>query len=120
MKTGRGVDADAKVIKLGLLADLTGPFSPLVIDITDAQQVYWDNVNANGGIDGWTVELLIEDTNYNVEQQLEKYEKIKDDVVAISQSTGSPTSVANLPGFKEDSMLFMVGNKIKVNVPTIR
>jgi ABC-type branched-subunit amino acid transport system substrate-binding protein len=107
MKSGRGVDADAKVITLGLLADLTGLFAPLVIDITDAQVVYWDNVNAAGGLDGWTVELLIEDTNYNVEQHLEKYEKIKGDVVAISQSTGSPTSVANLPGFKEDSMLFI-------------
>ena len=62
-----------------------------MIDITDAQSVYWDNVNAAGGIDGWTVELVIEDTNYNVEQHIEKYEKIREEVVAISQSTGSPT-----------------------------
>ncbi|MFV1971490.1 MAG: ABC transporter substrate-binding protein [Acidimicrobiia bacterium] len=105
MATGRGVDADAKVISLGLLADLTGLFAPLVIDITDAQKVYWDNVNAAGGIDGWTVELVIEDTNYNVEQHIEKYEKIRGDVVAISQSTGSPTNVAALDLYKEDSML---------------
>ena len=107
MVTGRGVDADAKVIKLGMLADLTGLFAPLVIDITDAQKVYWDNVNAAGGIDGWTVELVIEDTNYNVEQHLEKYEKIREDVVAIVQSTGSPTNVAALDLYKEDSMLVM-------------
>ena len=105
MATARGVDADAKVITLGLLADLTGLFAPLVIDITDAQKVYWDDVNAAGGIDGWTVELVIEDTNYNVEQHLEKYEKIRGDVVAISQSTGSPTNVATLDLYKEDSML---------------
>jgi len=105
MVTGRGVDADAKVITLGLLADLTGLFAPLVIDITDAQKVYWDNLNAAGGIDGWTVELVIEDTNYDVEQHLEKYEKIRGDVVAISQSTGSPTNVAALDLYKEDSML---------------
>jgi ABC-type branched-subunit amino acid transport system substrate-binding protein len=105
--TDFGVDADNKVIKLGLLADLTGSFAPLVIDITDAQSVYWDNVNAAGGIDGWTVELVIEDTNYNVEQHIEKYEKIRDEVVAISQSTGSPTNVANLDAFKEDDMLFI-------------
>ena len=38
-----------KTIKLGLLADLTSPvFSTLVVPITDAQQVYWDNVNAAG------------------------------------------------------------------------
>ncbi|MEE8456562.1 MAG: ABC transporter substrate-binding protein [Acidimicrobiia bacterium] len=105
MVTGRGVDADAKVITLGLLADLTGLFAGLVIDITDAQKVYWDLLNAAGGIDGWTVELVIEDTNYNVEQHIEKYEKIRGDVVAISQSTGSPTNVAALDLYKEDSML---------------
>ncbi len=105
MVTGRGVDADAKVIRIGLLADLTGLFAPLVIDITDAQKVYWDKVNAAGGIDGWTVDLVIEDTNYNVEQHLEKYEKIRSDVLAISQSTGSPTNVAALDLYKEDSML---------------
>jgi len=103
--TGRGVDADAKVIKLGMLADLTGIFAPLVIDITDGQKVYWDKVNANGGIDGWTIELVIEDTNYNVEQHKEKYEKIRGDVLAISQSTGSPTNVATLPEYIEDDML---------------
>ncbi|MFV2000792.1 MAG: ABC transporter substrate-binding protein [Acidimicrobiia bacterium] len=105
MKTDIGVDADAKVITIGLLADLTGLFAALVTDITDAQQVYWDNVNASGGIDGWTVELLIEDTNYNVEQHQEKYEKIRNEVVAISQSTGSPTNVATLDKYKEDNTL---------------
>lgn len=107
MKTGRGVDAENKVIKLGLLADLTGIFAPLVIDITDAQSVYWDNVNAAGGVDGWTVELVIEDTNYNLEQHQEKYETLREQVVAISQSTGSPTNVATLPKYVEDDMLVL-------------
>jgi ABC-type branched-subunit amino acid transport system substrate-binding protein len=106
--TDVGVDVENKVIRLGLLSDLTGIFSALVIDITDAQSVYWDNVNAAGGIgDGWTVELVIEDTNYNVEQHLEKYEVIRDNVVAITQSTGSPTNVAALPEYIEDSMLVL-------------
>ncbi len=105
IKTDYGVDVENKVIKLGLLSDLTGIFSPLVIDITDAQQVYWDTVNAAGGIDGWTVELVIEDTNYNVEQHQEKYEKIRGEVLAISQSTGSPTNVATLPEYAKDDML---------------
>jgi ABC-type branched-subunit amino acid transport system substrate-binding protein len=107
IKTGRGVDAETKTIRLGLLADLTGIFAPLVIDITDAQSVYWDKVNAAGGIDGWTVELVIEDTNYNLEQHQEKYEKLREDVVAISQSTGSPTNVATLPSYVEDDMLVL-------------
>ena len=105
--TDVGVDADSKVIKVGLLADLTGLFAPLVNDITDAQRVYWDVVNAAGGIDGWTVELVIEDTNYNVEQHMEKYAIMREEVVAISQSTGSPTSVTMLPNAIEDDLLFI-------------
>ncbi len=103
--TDVGVDPETKVIRIGSLSDLTGAFAPLTTDITDAQAVYWDILNANGGIDGWTVEFVIEDTNYNVEQHLEKYEKLRDNVVAISLSTGSPTTVAALPKIKEDGML---------------
>jgi ABC-type branched-subunit amino acid transport system substrate-binding protein len=107
IKTDIGVDAENKVIKLGLLADLTGLFAATVTDITDATSVYWDQVNANGGLaDGWTVELVIEDTNYNVEQHMEKYEKLKDEVVAITQSTGSPTSITMLPEAIADDLVF--------------
>jgi ABC-type branched-subunit amino acid transport system substrate-binding protein len=107
MKTDFGVDAASKTISIGMLADLTGLFAPLVVDITDAQIAFWDDVNANGGIDGWTVELVIEDTNYNVEQHIEKYEKIRESVLALGQSTGSPTNVAALPDYKEDTMVFI-------------
>jgi ABC-type branched-subunit amino acid transport system substrate-binding protein len=107
MKTDFGVDVEAKTIKIGMLADLTGLFAPLVVDITDSQLAFWDDVNANGGIDGWTVEIVVEDTNYNVEQHIEKYEKIRDEVLALGQSTGSPTNVAALPKYKEDTMVFI-------------
>jgi len=107
MKTDFGVDVDTKTISIGMLADLTGLFAPLVVDITDAQTAYWENVNANGGIDGWKVEMIVEDTNYNVEQHIEKYEKIRNDVLALGQSTGSPTNVATLPQYMEDTMVFI-------------
>jgi len=109
IKTDTGVDAANKVINLGILADLTGIFSTQVTDITDAELVYWDRLNANGGIEGWTVNPIVEDTNYNVDQHLQKYAKIRDQVVAIAQSTGSPTSVAMLQKMIEDDepMLFI-------------
>ena len=103
--TGAGVDADAMVIRIGLLPDLSGPFSVLAIDITDAQRVYWDTVNAAGGIDGWSVELVVEDTEYDVAKHERMYEKIRDDVVAIGQATGSTTNLAILERYKADDML---------------
>ncbi len=107
MKTGVGVDPETMTIKLGALHDLTGPFSPLVIPISDGMQVYYDTLNANGGIDGWMIDYIVEDTAYNVEQHLELYEAMRGEVLAITASTGTPTSVAALGAAMEDNMTFI-------------
>ena len=107
MKTGVGVDPDTMTIKLGALHDLTGPFSPLVIPISDGMQVYYDTLNANGGIDGWMIDYIVEDTAYNVEQHLELYEAMRNEVLALTASTGTPTSVAALGAAMEDNMTFI-------------
>ena len=60
--------------RVGMLADLSGAFAPLVSEIVEAQQVYWDAVNRDGGIAGRQIELVIEDNAYDVPTQLEKYE----------------------------------------------
>ena len=103
-----GVDPATKTIKLGVLADLTGLFAPLVIDITDAQRAFWEAVNAEGGLrGGWRVELEIVDTNLDVDQHREAYERIASDVVAIAQATGTSTNLATLPTYIEDNILFI-------------
>jgi ABC-type branched-subunit amino acid transport system substrate-binding protein len=104
-EVGNGVDLDAGVIKVGLLSDLTGPFSSLVQIIVSGHEVYWDNVNANGGIHGLSVELVVEDTGYVVDNHIQKYEQIKDDVVAFGHSTGSPHTVAINASLQEDGLL---------------
>ena len=82
------IGVDATTIKVGMLADLSGAFAPLVTEIVEAQKVYWDNVNANGGIAGRQVELMIEDTGYDVAVTQEKYESLRNEVAIFSQSTG--------------------------------
>lgn len=101
--TDVGVDDDT--IKIGLLADLTGIFSGLVVDIVDAQKVYFDKLNEAGGIAGRQVELVIEDTGYDVPTHVEKYNEMRDEVVAISQSTGSPHTAAIREMMEEDNMV---------------
>ncbi len=106
IKTDIGVDDDE--IRIGLLADLSGPFSGLTVDIVDAQVTYWEDVvNANGGIAGRMVVPVIEDTAYNVATHGEKYTKIVDEVVAFSNSTGSPHTASILPQLKADNILAM-------------
>ena len=106
-KVGPGVDLDSKTIRIGYLADLTGPFAPLVSEVTDAQSVYWEAVNAGGGLEGWTVEVVIQDTNYREQQFVAAYEEIRDSVAALGQSAGSSTTSAALDLFVEDDILVL-------------
>ena len=92
--TDIGVDLEAGTIKIGLLADLSGVFSGLVTPIVTAEEAYWAKVNAEGGIHGLQVELVVRDTGYLTPNHVQHYAELKTEVVAIAQSTGSPQTVA--------------------------
>jgi ABC-type branched-subunit amino acid transport system substrate-binding protein len=92
-----GMTVTDDTIYVGLLADITGPFSGTVIDVLDAQVAFWSKVNEEGGIAGRRVELLIENTGYSPELHVEKYAALADRVVMIAHSTGSPHTLAILP-----------------------
>ncbi|MFP3915603.1 MAG: ABC transporter substrate-binding protein [Actinomycetota bacterium] len=94
-----------ETITVGLLADLTGIFAPLVQDIVAAQEVYWDLVNEGGGIAGRQIELEIVDTAYDPDQHRTQYEAIRDQVAIISQSTGSPHTAGIIDLMIEDDMV---------------
>src|SRR5450756_3058750 len=57
VKTGRGVTADT--ITIAELTDLTGIFAALGKNITQANQLYWDQKNAAGGVCGRKVNLCL-------------------------------------------------------------
>ena len=103
--TDVGVDLEASTITVGMLSDLTGPFGPLVTAIVAGHEAYWANVNANGGINGLTVELEIVDTTYDIPTHVNLYEELKGDVVAFGHSTGSPHTVAINPALQTDGIL---------------
>ena len=103
-----GVDIESKTIRVGLNTDLTGIFAPLTTKITDAHLVYWEWVNDNGGIQGWTIEPVVLDNAYDVPTHLENYEVFSGDgpesVVMFATSTGSPHSAATAELLIEDNM----------------
>ncbi|MGA1438239.1 MAG: ABC transporter substrate-binding protein [Ilumatobacteraceae bacterium] len=102
-----GVTEDT--IRIGLNADLSGAFAPLVTQIVDGQEAFWEIVNDNGGIAGKTVELVIIDNAYDVPTHLENYEEMADEseegVVMFSQSTGSPHTAATAADLVADNLL---------------
>ena len=103
--TDVGVDLEAGTITIGLLSDLSGGFAALVTPIVSGHQIYWDEVNANGGINGLMVELEVRDTGYVVDTHVQLYAELKDQVVAFGHSTGSPHTVAIAPDLQADGIL---------------
>src|ERR671935_210305 len=59
MKAGPGVTG--KTITLGVLTDLSGVFSPLATPLTQANQMFWKDQNAKGGVCNRTVNLIVKD-----------------------------------------------------------
>lgn len=100
-----GVSVTDDTIYLGFLADLTGPFSTSVVDVLDAQVAFWSRVNENGGIAGRQVELLINNTGYDVESHAEQYQAMKDRVVMFAHSTGSQHTLGIVPDLVADQRL---------------
>jgi ABC-type branched-subunit amino acid transport system substrate-binding protein len=103
--TDVGVDLEAGTITVGLLSDLSGPFAPLVQVIVAGQEMYWANVNANGGIGGLQVQVETRDTGYDVDAHVQLYEELKTQVVAFAHSTGSPQTVAINSSLQADGIL---------------
>ncbi len=103
------IGVDEEVIKIGYNADLSGIFAPLVTQIIEATEVYWEVVNENGGIAGRMVEPVILDNAYDVPKHLENYEKFAGDgaegVVMIGQSTGSPHTTATAEDLVKDDLI---------------
>ena len=111
--TGVGVDKETKTIKLGELTGLTGVIAAIGKPLTAGHEVYFKYVNeVLGGVgrdldkaDRYKVELVTKDTQYTQEGSVTQYNAIKDQVLMIAQSLGTPTTKAILPQINEDKIL---------------
>jgi ABC-type branched-subunit amino acid transport system substrate-binding protein len=102
-----GVDVANQVITLGVLADLSGPFKDPIQDIVLGQEVFWESLNARGGIEGtgWTVKLEIADTGFDVDTHVQKYEELKERVAAFALTAGTPHTAAIKDSLEADGIL---------------
>jgi ABC-type branched-subunit amino acid transport system substrate-binding protein len=106
LKTGPGVDVAKKTITLGILSPYSGPVAAPVGDpLAKGVEVFFDHVNDNGGINGFKVQFLEEDTQYNPQIEVQKYNQIHDKVLMIADSLGTPTTYAIKDQATSDHML---------------
>ena len=95
LKVGPGVDVANKTITLGIISPYSGPVAAPVGDpLARGVEVYFKHVNDNGGVNGYKVKFLEEDSQYNPQIQVQLYNQIHDKVLMIADSLGTPTTFA--------------------------
>src|SRR6266568_6121684 len=95
LKAGPGVDVTNKTITLGILSPYSGPVAdPIGKPLARGVKVFFDSVNASGGVDGYKVKFLEEDTQYSPQLEVQHYNEIHTKVAMIADSLGTPTTFA--------------------------
>ncbi len=98
--------SESKII-LGQSAPFTGPAAQLGIQFYQGAKLYFDALNAQGGVNRRPVEIRNVDDGYEPDRCVENTKKlIGDDVFALFGYIGTPTSVAALPLAIKDKVPF--------------
>jgi len=100
-----GVSGDT--IYVGALTPLSDPVAVIGKPLLRGIQVYFDKVNAEGGIGGrYMVKVLEEDITYaNPSTSVQKYQKIKDRVAMFAMILGTDHINGTLPLLREDRVV---------------
>jgi ABC-type branched-subunit amino acid transport system substrate-binding protein len=96
------VGIEGETITLGVLTDLTGVFAALGKDLTNANELYWTDHQV---CDTYDVELNVQDTGYVPQTGVQLYSGMKDSVLAMQQTIGSPINTALAPEYEADQIV---------------
>jgi ABC-type branched-subunit amino acid transport system substrate-binding protein len=90
--------AQGNRIVLGQSAAFTGPAAQLGIQMNSGARIYFNALNAQGGVNGATFELRTLDDGYEPDRCKANTEKfISEDVFGLFGYVGTPTALAALP-----------------------
>lgn len=104
-RTGRGVDAANRVVHVGALVDLSGPASSVGRPFMLGQRIYVERVNSGEhGLlpEGWRIELVERDHGYNPQRSVQSYNELRDEVLYLAMSFGTPTTLPIRPLLERD------------------
>ena len=98
---------ESGALVLGQSAPATGPSAQLGIQLNRGARLYFDKVNAAGGVNGQKIELRMLDDGYEPARAKANTETfLNDDVFALFGYVGTPTSLAALPLVKDSGVPF--------------
>ncbi|HEX7466597.1 MAG TPA: ABC transporter substrate-binding protein, partial [Usitatibacter sp.] len=100
--------SDSQVV-LGQSVALTGPAAQLGLDMQLGANLYFNQVNAHGGVNGRRIVLKTLDDGYEATRAADNTRKLINDekVFALFGYVGTPTSQASLPIFTEARVPFV-------------
>jgi len=88
-----GFDTSTGVIRIGVIADLSGPGAEIARSQVAGAEAYWSTVNSRGGVDGrFPVELVIRDTEGLATNAVVAYRELRESVVMFGQLVGTGTT----------------------------
>jgi ABC-type branched-subunit amino acid transport system substrate-binding protein len=96
-------------IVLGQSVALTGPAQQLGLDMQTGARLYFDAVNAKGGVNGRKIVLKTLDDGYEPDRAAANTRKLigEDKVFALFGYVGTPTAAAAMPIFTEAGVPFV-------------
>ena len=99
--------SESKII-LGQSAAFTGPAAQLGIQFYNGAKLYFDQINAQGGVGRRLIEIRNLDDGYEPDRCFENTRKLlADDVFALFGYIGTPTSIVALPLATKDKVPFI-------------
>jgi len=106
IKTDKGVDLATKTVTIGMLNAESGPAAPLGKPFAIGKRIMAAQVNAGGVLpEGWKVKLVERDHGYNPQKSVQYYTEIKDDVLFVGNSFGTPPTLPLRSHLKRDNTI---------------
>jgi ABC-type branched-subunit amino acid transport system substrate-binding protein len=98
---------DGETIRVGAITPETGPVEVIGGPLTNGNRVWFQYLNEEqGGVAGrYPVELEVVDSRYQAPTAVQQYNRIKDDVVMLTQLLGTPITSAVLPQLESDEII---------------
>jgi ABC-type branched-subunit amino acid transport system substrate-binding protein len=92
-------------LRIGMVAGFSGPVAGVVQESADGARLYFDAVNAQGGIKGQNIELVTQDDKYDNATAVAQAKSLASQgVLALMLSRGTGPTEAMLPVLKENKL----------------
>ncbi|PTT87578.1 amino acid ABC transporter substrate-binding protein [Pelomonas sp. HMWF004] len=92
-------------LRIGMVAGFSGPVAGLVQESADGAKLYFDSINAQGGVRGQSIELITQDDKYDpIIAAAQAKALAGQGVLALMLSRGTGPTEAMLPVLKENRL----------------